>query len=531
MRNNFLTEFNFTAVFGKQDTLAALDLSWNQISSLTGEFALTNLSALELSSNSMTRFFVQQFFNRAEKNLTINLYSNDLESVDFRGLQVLGLENAGQLSINFGPVMRCNCHTASLLHFLNRKLSLDKRVYSKLVVPEYVRCSSRDEPQTFVYQIADPKNLSCPLDLPHIKLCPKRCVCNRNADSMTLEIACSQISEVPMLPTYKNLRDIQLQRVVLDISNNALDNLPSKRYDLVYNEVIEIVAYHNHFKQITVDNIPDKLMKLDLKANLIKFVSPEVIARFSQLEFLQISANPWNCTQSTELVKFVKENRHIVRDFTKVSCFDGRYFLEVDVEGVVSIKVCFLLAIALFLIFSLVVSTVVIFSIKWNAISEWIFNFDSNHVIESIRDKFKVFDATIVVADCEKVFGKYIQTKLMSQPNKYKIQLILKDWPADDEIPAAAMATIRKSKRTIVILSKNLLENNWKRWNYFNIGNRVIFVVRERTTINHIDVSNKFFVNFHDPWFWDKFKHLMSHQSELVMNDVELQPLTGVTTV
>jgi Leucine-rich repeat (LRR) protein len=527
LERNKIAEFNFEAHLGPKLYLRELHLSDNSITKISGSFEYPEMTLVDLNRNNLSRFFVERFWNKSQMNLVVTLEGNDLESVDFRDINVSDDEQiSGKLNIYLSREMRCNCHTISLYNFLRGLLEISKSVYDAIEVsPMDVECRRGFGGPGAVARI-DEKVLTCPLDLPHQVLCPYLCSCNRLASESVLKISCSNIEKVPVLPPYKMLNDIKINKVELYISRNGIERLPSKLQDRNYNDVTVINASFNRIQRITVENIPDRLMHLDLMFNRLKYISAPVIARMSHLGFVHLSSNPWNCSSSTEIVKFVKDNRDIVKDFAITLCSDGRYFLEVSTDNHCNGYI--LLAIFGFLIISCIAALVVAYHIKKAAIAEWIFLHDKRNLIERLKNNFKIFDATIVVADNDQVVGKYIRTKLMNPPNQFKVDLIAKNWSGEDDMPSSVRENLRRSRRTIVILSEYFDEADWTKWNFFNIGNRVIFVIMSRKNTADIEISNKFLIKFRDPWFWDKLKHLMTNQSEMLVeehDENEMQPL------
>lgn len=359
------------------------------------------------------------------------------------------------------------------------------------------------------------ESVTCPLNFPHQILCPSNCNCVRRSFDEVLIVACSNISTVPALPPYRNLKDFPLSRIQLVVKGNEISFLPSKAKDVYYNDVTEIFAAYNKIREISIENIPDRLQFLDIQFNRIKSVSVDVIMMFASLSYLQISNNPWNCTNegTLELVKFVKEHRSIVRDFNAVQCLSQQYFLEIDVHAGCHKET--LIAIALFLIFAITWLSIYIYHFKREAISEWIFTHDKHHIVEAIANKFKLFDGLIIATEYDKIFARYLTAKLMDKPNRYKMGSIMRDWSPDDPIPKNVLQGMRNSKRAIVVLSDYFEESDWTRWNHFNTGTRIIFVSRGKVAPVDFGISNQISIRFSDPWFWDKLKHAMENVEEL----------------
>lgn len=518
MECNQIAEFNFVSDLGKMDSLQVLLLSHNSIHKLDGNLRCAHLIRLELKHNNLKRFFVDQFLMMSKEKLAIDLSQNKLESVDFRNLNVSKDDvQISKLFIELGDQMTCNCHTISLYNFLMHRLEIAPTIYESIEVsPPDLKCIRTDTDTPETVKKIDKNSLTCPLNLPHQILCPTPCRCVRRPYDMLLIIACQNIAVVPFMPPYRTLTDIKLNKVQLKINGNGIERLPSKRRDLNYNDVTEIYASHNHIRWIIVDNIPDHLEYLDLKLNRMKHLPVDVVVQLATLKFLHLKDNPWNCSESFELIRFVKTHRDIVKDFNMIQCSNQQFFLEFNVDEKCSGRV--VLAIVVIIIMLLGVGSFYVYQRKRIQISEWIFLNDKLHLLERFFDKMKLFDAIIVATEYDKIFGKYITAKLIDKPNRFKIGLLIKNWAAEDPMPKSVLKNLRNARRVIVVLSEYFEECDWKRWDHFHLNSRIIFVVKNKANTSSIDITNKMSIKFGDPWFWDKMKHAMAHREELIVD-------------
>lgn len=433
------------------ESLEFLDLSYNEIERVSGNLSCSNLTTLQLSHNKVKRFFVDQFWNFSKNNLTISLVKNEIESIDFRDL-IYDKNSNASLVIDVGRKITCNCHTMSLYNFTMKRLETNSKIYDLIkVLPQKVGCKndSLDAPE----YVPDMKkeSVTCPLDSQHQVLCPDNCSCDRRPYDGLLIVRCYNIIEVPRMPQFKALKDIRLDRIELNIKANGVKNLPSKRRDHNYNDVTIIHAAYNNIESVTCDNIPDRLEILDLKHNHLNHIRADVIEKFTKLHTLHLANNPWDCDQAKELVKFVKTYRDIEKDFNMVQCSSYEYFLEIELENqcINSMKMWIAF---IGVLLAIVIS--IIYYFKRAAITEWIFAHDKQHLLEKTFDLVKLFDGIVCVASNDKIFGKYIAAKLLEQPNRYKISMVIKDWTASDPIPKNILKGFRNSRRVIVVLSE-----------------------------------------------------------------------------
>lgn len=245
---------------------------------------------------------------------------------------------------------------------------------------------------------------------------------------------------------------------------------------------------------------------------------------FLTLNYVQLSNNPWNCSDSMtmQLVSFVKAHRHIARDFNVVQCSDQRFFLEIDSDT--SCHSAVLIAVFLLLLLVLVVAIIFLYCRNREAIWEWIFVHDKFRIVERLADKLKLFDAIIIASDYDKVFGKYVTTKLVGKPNQFKIGFMVKDWADEEEIPENVLKNLKNSRRAILVVSDHFEESDWSRWNHFKTGTRIIFIVKGKVDASTFGLTNQVSIQFSDPWFWDKIKHAIRNVDELsVESETEMQ--------
>lgn len=546
MDNNKFVKFNLETSLGTLSSLKVLQLSNNSISRLEGLLQCQELSHLELEHNNLGRFYIEQFWTKTNGRMVINLKGNELESIDFRNLMSSEKSDSGLL-IDVGDEMICNCHTVQIANFLLHRLNVsdsiykgiiiavDKKVYSKTnfilsgikITPESVRCLGSNDVSSETVMSVDQDSLTCPLNFPHQELCPPSCKCLRRPSDEVLIVECQNISKIPMMPPYRILTDIKLNHIELRIVGNEVIQLPSTKRDPNYNDVTEIYASHNKIRDLTLNNLPDYLKLLDLRFNHLMTLSSEVLIRFASIDFIELSNNPWNCSESQELIRFVKTHRENVKDFNVIRCSNQKYFIEVDIDEKCEGRVLVSVAVFIFLV-SLVVSFYV-YRINKEAVTEWIFTKDKHHLIERVYDKLKLFDGIVIASDYDKVVGKYIASKLMSKPNQFKVALTIRDWSAFDPIPVETLKTLRNSRRVIIVLTENFKETDWQRWNFFNTKTRIIFVVKSHANCDKIKLTNQYFMKYSDPWFWDKLKYAMTNFNDMMIesrDDVEMQLLS-----
>lgn len=521
MEHNKFTVFNFVTNLGHLPSLKTLKISNNHIDKLENVLKCESLRLLDLSGNKIGRFFVYEYLGTSP-NLTVELRENNLESVDFRNLN--DTRRDAKLFINLDDAITCNCHTVSLYDFLHRRLQLDAEIYEAIKVsPNNPKCIQTQPNTAATVMKIEKEDVSCPLDLKHIKLCNDNCTCARKPYEKFLIVTCTKISTVPLIPQYQKLRDLSLNQIRLIIEGNLVRRLPSKIIDPNYNDVTELHAAFNIIDEIFLENIPERLEFLDLKHNRLRHVSVEVIVTFQQINVIQFSSNPWNCSNSAanELIKFVKSHRKIAKDFSVIQCSNQKFFLEIDVDTNCNRQI--LIAVFFVLLGVLITTLTLIYYRNREAISEFLFKHDKFRIIERIADTVKQLDGIVIATEYDQVFGKYVTAKLMDKPNRFKIGLIFRDWPADESIPDNVMKNLRDSRRAIVVLTDHFEELKWSRWNHYNIGTRIIFILKGRVAASNIEIANHIAIKFNDPWFWDKLKHAMTNVDELNVDGVDLE--------
>lgn len=328
------------------------------------------------------------------------------------------------------------------------------------------------------------------------------------------------------MPPY-NFISKTVTSIILNIEGNSIEKLPDKISRETYNHVIIIYAAFNSIRELHENNLPDALESIDLKHNLLKTISAEVLIRFEYLKVVQLSDNLWNCTTSKELIIFVKNHRNIVKDFNHIKC-GGKFFLEFDFNYKCGPLIFFFLTIIL-LIFG--IGTTFFFYNKYRLdLSEWIYVHDKYHVVEKVKEAImmKKFDICFVMSSYDIIMVKYIADRLKRKPNEFKCAFVTKNWASDEMIPSNVMSTIKKSRRVAIILSEFFEEDNWSQWSYSNIHARLIIIEKGLMNSSGITLVNKMAVKFNDPWFWDKLKFIITHRREMEVeneNIIEMQPL------
>lgn len=509
--NNLFTVLDFPKTFQKLSSLHHFDISNNEITTTYGNLPFIRLRSLNLANNLITRFFIYEFAN-ISRNLVVNLTGNHIESVDFRVPESVSHDHvAYNLSIELGSEgITCNCHTINLFKFM---MNYSSNIWNVKINPQEISCIPEAANGNVQY-LKDIKpvlnSVLCPLDIPTEKRCPKFCACNRRPIDSALIIECMNVNKFPVLPNYKDLHDIKTDHIELNLNYNVIRELPNRKDMKNFDDVTNLKIFGNTIKQLTTENLPANLRVLDIRFNLLQYVDDDVVERFRQLESIMLGDNQWDCKRSENLIRFVQDNRTIVRDFKDIQCSDGRFFLEINLNSCAyTLKMLMAILMLLSLTAAMIWMIYIIKTQRWNLWLNWLYEHNSHYFVEYLMNLWRVHDACIITSTYDCVFSKYIVGKLMSKPINFKCCMFMIE--GDEDLEMNVLSAIRSSRRVIVVLSEHFHIDDWNRFNYGNIHTQVIMIVKRSKFLETQDINlrNMKSIRWGDPWFWDQLRHLM----------------------
>jgi len=272
-------------------------------------------------------------------------------------------------------------------------------------------------------------------------------------------------------------------------------------------------------------------------------IDPDVLKfliNSDNLTYLTLHDNPWKCDcDATNFLHFIQTKYQKISEKSKLSqviCYGiNKPVLNITVHDVCStqfdLTMIYSSSITVALM-GLIIGFIGTLYYKYQRyIKIWLFahQWCLWFVTEEELDKDKLYDAFVSFShkDDDFVIDELIP-ELESGPSPFKLCLHYRDWLAGEWITSNIARSVENSKRTIVVLSPNFLESVWGRME-FRVAHcqalsdrraRVIMILYgDIGPTDNLDselkayISMNTYIQWGDPWFWDKLKYAMPHQS------------------
>lgn len=215
-----------------------------------------------------------------------------------------------------------------------------------------------------------------------------------------------------------------------DFANNFLRKLPDLPNHSEF-KVTELLASNNSIDELTIDNLNDHLIVLDMRNNKLRFLSDAIVGKLSGIQKVFLGGNPWHCDCSTvEFFSAIKLNKGSIADYDDVYCENlGKKFSDLK-----QYEVCFetIYIVAIGGLFFGIIGTVLALFFKYKKDIK-IFLYAHNmclwFVSEDELDEDKVYDAFFCFAAADQHMVEDIIIELESEPNSFKCLVGIRDWP------------------------------------------------------------------------------------------------------
>ncbi|XP_064119384.1 protein toll-like [Macrobrachium nipponense] len=517
--------------------LKNLHLKNNQITEmplgLNTEFE--RLGVLDLNNNSIS-YLDHNDLTFKSNRLQIDLRRNRISVIN---LNHMNFSSDGEKEISIyvaeNPLI-CNCELYKFTMLAQGKLGDDTVV--TVQDDKFVTCSNpeRFNEKSYVTSI-DETSLTC-----RLQTCVDNCTCMTRTHDNMFFVDCSYqgLKNVPSLKKEHIPKDYDYE-ITLILRNNSitsLDGLGSRGYTSLVNLTIP----NNKLSVINETFLPLKLKVLNVRGNNISFLTTSMM-EFLNLTDVQLSIgnNPWKCDCNTaKLHKFLRDPDRKILDIHDVSCANipNKVLISLSdgdlcpliqqpfvIASITAVSVC-LLVVA-------ILGTVSFYTYRQD-IKVWLFT----HrlclwaVAEEEKDADKKYDAFISYSSKDEEFVNNILVPgLENEDPKYKLCLHYRDWIPGEYIQNQIHHSVEESHRTIVVLSRNFIENVWGQFEFKaahskalkDKTNRVIVIVLgEVPPQDELDEELRLYLTTRtyllktDPKFWEKLRYAMPHPLHLL---------------
>ncbi|KAI5633873.1 TIR domain-containing protein [Phthorimaea operculella] len=319
--------------------------------------------------------------------------------------------------------------------------------------------------------------------------------------------------------------------IIGDCRDANISTLPEQLLDM--DNLTDILAPNNNISTVP-EKLPDTLEFLDLRGNNIwKAGAAHVAALFANPQRrVRLAGNTIFCTcEYQTLIATLQTHRIQVEDFEDLKCdFSEEKISEVVVaelcaaqERDAAVKMAVSIALGL-AVLSLVVA------LAWHHWQEIkIYLYARGYCLCCIRedeiDSDRPYDIFLTFSheDSELVVNELLPVL----DKEYSVCVHQRDWCPGEMITTQIALSVERSRRTVVVLSRNFVRSLWGRLEFqtahvsgLTEGRvRVIMIVLddvlesdELSAEMRAYVRLNTYVKFDDPWLWDKLKYALPHR-------------------
>ncbi|XP_063612976.1 protein toll-like [Penaeus indicus] len=520
-----------------QVNLEKIKLGYNRITAIPQAFSsnFVNLTELSLTHNDIEFVDASDLIFKSDE-VALHLENNKIRTIDLQQIQNIVSYKVIDLFMA-GNQLLCDCNLYWFLAILQGK-HLDGEVPQlKVIRPEELNCVyAGDETTVKPLLRVSSEMLTC-----RLQDCSERCKCyTRPHDNMYIvDCAYQKLHDIPRIISQEE-QNLHNYSLTLNLRNNSISNLDQLQ-NPEYRNLVNLTIPNNYLVSLNESILPDSLRVLDIHGNKFTYLEPSVVDYFNKTDItLSLGENPWVCDcKLTDLQSFLRSQELKVLDFHNIRCMNFNETLGDVTEG----DMCPIVlppeviiastVISMFLILSGVLATVSFWKYK-EEIKVWLFT----HrlclwaVAHEEYDNNKKYDAFISYSNKDEEFVNTVLVPgLESGDPKYKVCLHYRDWLPGAYIQQQITQSVEASRRTIVVLSSNFIENVWGHLEFKTAHcqalkdrhNRVIVIVLgEVPPENELDeelklyLSTRTYLQFGDSKFWEKLRYAMPHPYDLI---------------
>ncbi|KAF2884862.1 hypothetical protein ILUMI_21339 [Ignelater luminosus] len=528
-------------LFDNNLKLKRINLSNNNITSITDDFRLTLLSLeeLDLSYNQMTYLEFSNIFTTA-RPISIDLSYNNIETVDFNDAELMiRIEDSlGRITTDGksrivkldGNPVACDCRLLGFIQYLEQVLS---PATQEAVSIQFNNLTCVSPSDLYGRPVAKLKSseLVCSLEQMAIEgELTEKCVYGFRPKDESLIVNCTNANFTSM-PILVLPERVFFKNMEVHLQKNQITTGPEK--NMGYENVTKLFLSQNKIKEISW--IPPKIELLELNNNSISRINNKVLSMLNRTFDVNITLgnNPWKCDCSTmNLIDFILTsylyNRHI--DTYQITCADGKPLVNFNVdETCQNQKVALLFLLGYFLMILVMLWLGIVYYGYQLEIKVWLFmhNWCSWYVWEEEVDKNKRYDAFVSYSYKDENFVKQELLPILEQgPQPYKLCVHIRDWIVGELISRQIIQSVHNSRRTLIVLSRNFLESEWGKMEFRTAHKQALQEGRTRIIVilyGDIDlwtdlddefkmyVKANIYIEWGDPWFWDKLRYALPH--------------------
>ncbi|KAG7174381.1 protein toll-like [Homarus americanus] len=525
-----------------QKSLTELFLNDNKISAVPQAFGTNfpNVTKLNLNGN-IIEYLDYRDLSFKSDNLEVNLGKNKIKSVSLQDVDYISSEKVVSVYLEGNPLV-CNCDIYQFARLLQRRSFEEMQDIFQLNVLDSgkIKCSYPEQNRQVNVANVNTETLKCKL-----QECPASCTCFvRSHDKMVIiNCAYQGLQAIPKLKS--DFLPKENYSITLDLRNNTIRSLKGIQ-DPEYSALVNLSMPYN---KLVFDNdtiFPENLQVLDIRGNNLTTLPKSFLVYLNTTAIvLSLGNNPWLCNcDLVDLHNFLRDPTREVIDSHNIFCNTKEELLiEISEEELcpifqqpLVIATVSSIIVVLFLFF--VLGTVSVYKYKRD-IKVWLFT----HrlclwaIAKEEEDANKKYDAFISYSNKDEDF---VNTKLVpgleSGDPKYRICLHYRDWVPGEFIQNQIDQSIEASRRTIVILSSNFIENVWGHLEFKTAHskalkdktNRIIVIVYgELPPESELDeelklyLSTRTYLQWGDPKFWEKLRYVMPHPQEFVLKKLK----------
>ncbi|XP_012260509.2 protein toll isoform X2 [Athalia rosae] len=527
-------EFGPTSPFERCSNLRELDLSFNNVTEFFSDWQLRlhKLAKLDLKYNQIT-YVTETDFQFLSPDIVIDITNNNISHVQLGGAELVAQVNqfdskSRKILVEENPII-CDCNMFDFLRYLGGDMhpSVQKMFH---IVPGNLKCAGPEWMRDTLVSDLKYDTMLC-----SIQDCPQNCTCWFRPNEKTIVANCSNRNLI-MAP--ERIFASKEHKVELDLTGNLLTTMPTVNQS-GYGNLTKLFLSHNNISSVSLDAVPLTLEILELHQNNLMRVDPVVIERFknsTRLTKITLHGNPWKCDcEARDLLSFIQMKFQRIPQLLNITCgSNNKPLSKMTANDLCPVAAGMIVGIS-FAIAIIGISMGILAALYYKYRTEikiWLYSVGWClwFVTEEELDKDKLYDAFISYSHKDEDFVvNELLSKLEGGPKPFKLCLHFRDWLAGEWIPAQIARSVENSRRTVVILSPNFLESVWGRMEFRVAHNQALSEGRARVILilygdigphENLDdelkayMSMNTYVKWGDPWFWDKLRYALPHQTQ-----------------